>query len=128
MAAIPLAARVERHFTILAKVDTHIRKSDLSVVCNNDPVVDENSINIIEEILDEDDKHKVVGFSIEYTHGHAGCDRELIVDQLCMHYHIVIYHYCMARRPCKRFARFVNNPDYRFTKLDTTNDLHVLKT
>jgi hypothetical protein len=41
---------------------------------------------------------------------------------------VLVYHYCLATRPCERFTRFVNNPDYRFAMVDTTNDLKVLKT
>ena len=45
-----------------------------------------------------------------------------------MRHHVLVYHYCLATWLCKRFARFVNNPDYRFATVDTTNDLKVLKT
>ncbi|KAE8805327.1 hypothetical protein D1007_18563 [Hordeum vulgare] len=44
-----------------------------------------------------------------------------------MHHHVLIYHHCLATRPCERFVKLVNNSDYRFAPVDTTNDLKVLK-
>ena len=32
----------------------------------------------------------------------------------------------MATEPCDRFNRFVNNTDYKFAMVDTTNDVKVL--
>ncbi|KAE8782177.1 hypothetical protein D1007_44464 [Hordeum vulgare] len=89
----------ERYFTNIVKVDTHIRKTDLSVVYNNDPVVAENSINTLEHLLGEDDKYKVVGLDPEYTDRRAGHDQKV-----------------------------VNIPDYGFSRMDITNYLKVLKT
>ncbi|KAE8778407.1 hypothetical protein D1007_48712 [Hordeum vulgare] len=45
-----------------------------------------------------------------------------------MLHHVLLYHYYLATIPCERFMRFVNNPDYRFAMVDTTNDSKVLKT
>ncbi|KAE8780191.1 hypothetical protein D1007_46705 [Hordeum vulgare] len=45
-----------------------------------------------------------------------------------MCHHILLYHYCLATKPCKRFTRFVSSPDNRFASVDTTNDPNVLKT
>ena len=98
------------------------------MVYTNDPVVVVNSINTLEQLLAEDDKYKVVGFDLEYTGGRAGHDQKVVVGQLCVRQHVLVYHYCLATRPCEHFARFVNNPDYRFATMDTTNDLKVLKT
>ncbi|KAE8772331.1 hypothetical protein D1007_55674 [Hordeum vulgare] len=36
---------------------------------------------------------------------------------------MLVYHYYLATRTCKHFARFVNSAYYRFAMLDTTNDL-----
>ena len=41
------------------------------MVYTNDPVWAEHSINIMELLLAEE-KYKVVGFDLEYTHAHAG--------------------------------------------------------
>ena len=46
---------------------------------------------------------------------------------MCVRNHVLIYHYCLATRPCERFARFVNNPHYMFATVDITNDVKVLK-
>ena len=35
-----------------------------------------------------------------------------------MCHHVLIYHYCLATRPCERFARFVNIPHYMFATVD----------
>ena len=122
------AAGAERQFAKIVKVDTHIRKTDLSVVYTNDPVVVVNSINTLEQLLAEDDKYKVVGFDLEYTGGHVRHDQKVAIAQLCVRHHVLVYHYCLATSPCEHFARFVNSPDYRFATVDTANDLKVLKT
>ncbi|KAE8770483.1 methyltransferase pmt27 [Hordeum vulgare] len=66
-----VAASVERQFVIIVKVDGQSRKTDLSMVYTNDPIMVENSINPMEQLLGDDDKYKVVGFNLEYTDGHA---------------------------------------------------------
>ncbi|KAE8785850.1 hypothetical protein D1007_40358 [Hordeum vulgare] len=123
-----VAAGAERRFASNVKVDTHNRKMDLSVVYTNDPIIMDNSINTLEQLLAEDYKYKVVGFDLEYTSGPDGHDQMVVVAQLCMRHHVFDYHYLLATRPCERFTRFVNNPDYRFTMVDITNNLKVLKT
>ncbi|KAE8769000.1 hypothetical protein D1007_59459 [Hordeum vulgare] len=80
-------------------VKTHTRKMDLTVVYTNDPVMVEDSINTMQRLLAEDDKYKVAGYDLNYTGGH---DRH---DQ----------------KGCQE-------PNYRFTTVDTTNDRKVLKT
>ncbi|KAE8777008.1 hypothetical protein D1007_50257 [Hordeum vulgare] len=109
-------------------VETHMRKMDLTMVYTNDPVMVEDSINTMERFLGEDDKYKVVGFDRTYTGGRAGHDQNVVVAQLCMHHHVLLYHYCLDRVPCECFTRFVNNPDYRFAAVNTMNDRKVLKT
>ena len=59
-------------------MDTHSRKTDLSVVYTNDPVVVVNSINTLEQLLAEDDKYNMVGFDLEYTGGRAGHDQKVV--------------------------------------------------
>ena len=46
---------------------------------------------------------------------------------MCVRHHVLVYHYCLATRPCERFARFVNNPHYMFATVDITNDAKALK-
>ena len=46
---------------------------------------------------------------------------------MCVRHHILVYHYCLATRPCEHFARFFNNPHYMFTKVDITSDVKALK-
>ncbi|KAE8819503.1 hypothetical protein D1007_02737 [Hordeum vulgare] len=118
----------DRQFAGIVKVDTHVRKTDMSVVYTNDPVVVDSSINMLEQLLAEDDKYKVVGFDLEYTDGCVGHDHMVVVAHLCVRHHVLVYHYWLATRPCKCFVMFGNNPDYRFATMDTTNDLKVLKT
>ena len=91
------------------------------------PVMVEETINTMEQLLAEDDKYKVVGFDLQYTSGRLGFDQKVAVAQLCVRHHVLVYHYCLATRPCKRFARFVNSPHYKFATVDTTNDLRALK-
>ncbi|KAE8816200.1 hypothetical protein D1007_06323 [Hordeum vulgare] len=88
----------------------------------------ENCTNTLDDLLAEDDKYKVVGFDLKYTNDRVMYDHKVVVAQLCVHHHVLAYHYCLAIRPWKHFVRFVNSPDYRFTTVDTTNDLKVLKT
>ena len=40
-----------------------------------------------------------------------------------MRHHVLIYHYCMATEPCEHFNRFVNNTDYKFATVETTDDV-----
>ncbi|KAE8777447.1 hypothetical protein D1007_49813 [Hordeum vulgare] len=90
---------VDWRFAIIVKVDTHNRKMDLLVVYTNEPILVENSINTMKQLLAQDDKCKVVSFNLEYTDGRAGYDQKVAVAKSCMHHHVVVYHYCMARRP-----------------------------
>ena len=74
-----------------------------------------------------EDKYQVVGFDLEYTIGHAGHDQKVVVAHLCMRHDVLVYHYHLATRPCKRFPTFINSSDYKFAAVDTTNDLKALK-
>ncbi|KAE8819639.1 hypothetical protein D1007_02284 [Hordeum vulgare] len=74
-----VAARPERKFTIIVKVDTHNRRMNLSVVYTNDSVVVENSINTMEQLLAEHDKYRVVDFDLEYTNGRVSYDQKVVV-------------------------------------------------
>ena len=96
------------------------------MVYTNDPISVESSIQTMEQFLAED-KYRVVGFYLEYTIGHAGHDQKVAAAQLCMRHDVLVYHYHLATRPCKRFSRFFNSSDYNFAKVDTTNDLKALK-
>ncbi|KAE8784695.1 putative methyltransferase PMT27 [Hordeum vulgare] len=63
-------------FAITVKVDTHIRHTDLSMVYTNDPVMVENSIIMLKQLLADDGTYKVVGFDLEYTGGCVGHDQK----------------------------------------------------
>ena len=107
--ALRAAADDEQQFTMRVVVDTHRRFMDLSVVYTNDPVWMEHSIHITELLL-ATEKYKVVGFDLEYTRALVGSRPKVTVTQMCMHKHVLVYHYCLGTRPCDRFARFVNRP------------------
>ena len=124
--ALRAAADDEQQFTMRAVVDTHKRFMDLSVVYTNDPVWAEHSIHIMELFLAEE-KYKVVGFDLEYTRARAGSRPKVAVAQMCVRHHVLVYHYCLATRPCERFARFVNSPHYLFATVDITNNVKVLE-
>ncbi|KAE8775999.1 hypothetical protein D1007_51437 [Hordeum vulgare] len=109
-------------------VKTRMRKTNLTVVYTNNMVMVEDSINTMERLLVEDEKYKEVGFDLAYIGGRAGHDQKVVIAQLCMHHHVLLYHYCVATVPCEHFTRFFNRPDYRFATVDTTNDPKVLKT
>ena len=79
------------------------------------------------ELLLAEEKYKVVGFDLEYTCARAGSRPKVVIAQMCVRHHVLVYHYCLATRPCERFARFVNNPHYMFATVDITNDLKALK-
>ncbi|KAE8783764.1 putative methyltransferase PMT27 [Hordeum vulgare] len=63
-------------------METQMRKTDLTMVYTNDPVVVEDSINTMEWFLAKDDKYKVVSFDLAYTVGHFGHDHKIVVTQL----------------------------------------------
>jgi len=107
-------------------VDTHVRGKALTAVYTNEPVSVESSIQTMEQLLAED-KYQVVGFDLEHTIGHAGQDQKVVVTQLCVRHDVLVYHYHLATRPCKRFSRFINSSDYNFATVDTTNDQKALK-
>ncbi|KAE8816119.1 hypothetical protein D1007_06444 [Hordeum vulgare] len=126
MATLPTADDDEWEFTIHAYLGTRIRFKDLSVVYTNTPVWVENSIHTMEQLL-ANGKYKVIGFNLEYTDGRIKHDQKVVISHLCMGHYIIVYHYCLGTRPCERFARFVNIPDYVFGTVDTTIDEKVLK-
>ncbi|KAE8776147.1 hypothetical protein D1007_51264 [Hordeum vulgare] len=109
-------------------MESHMRKMDLPVVYYNDRVMVEDSINTMERLPGEDDKYKMVGLDFPNTGGHAGLDQNVVIAHLCMHHHVLLYPYYLAIVPCKCFTRLVNNPNYRFTMVDTTNYRNVLNT
>ena len=68
-----------------------------------------------------------VTFDLQYTGGRSGVDQAVVVAQLCVGHHVLVYHYCLVTRPCERFARFVNSPNYKFATMDTDNDVKALQ-
>ncbi|KAE8809890.1 hypothetical protein D1007_13482 [Hordeum vulgare] len=106
----------------------HYRWATVAERVTNDPVIVENSINMLEQLLVEDDKYKVVSFDLEYTNGRSWHGQMVIVVLLGVFIHVLVYHYCLDTRPCEHFARFVNSPDYRYATLDTNNNIKGLKT
>ncbi|KAE8808059.1 hypothetical protein D1007_15618 [Hordeum vulgare] len=106
-------------------VDTHVRGKDLSMVYMNEPDSVESSVKTMKQLLAED-KYQVVGFDLEFTNSHAGQDQKVLVAQLCVRHDILVYHYHLTTRPCECFPGFINNPDYNFAMVDTTNDLKAL--
>ena len=107
-------------------VNTHRRLLELSVVYTTNPAWVEHSIHYMELFLAEE-KYKVVGFDPEYTRAHAGSRPKVAVTQMCVRHHVLVYHYCLATRPCERFARFVNSPHYMYATVDITNDVKALE-
>ena len=107
------------------RVETHARETNLSVVYTIDPVVVDDYINNVEQLLARD-KYNVVGIDLKYTTGRPGIDQKVAVAQLCVRHHVLIYHYCMATEPCIHFARFVNSTDYKFAMVETTDDVKAL--
>ncbi|XP_073360114.1 uncharacterized protein [Aegilops tauschii subsp. strangulata] len=87
------------------QVETHVREKDLSVVYTNDPAVVEDSVNTMKQLLAQDGKYKVVGIDPQYTDGHVGYDQKVVVAELCVGHHVLVYNYSLATRPCERFAR-----------------------
>ena len=107
-------------------VNTHRRFTELSMVYTNNPIWVEHSIHIMELLLAEE-KYKVVGFDLEYTRPRAGSCPKVAIAQMCVRHHVLVYHYCLATRPCEHFARFVNSPHYMFAMMDITNDVKALE-
>ena len=107
------------------RVATHTREMDLSVVYTIDSAVVDNYINNIEQLLARD-KYKVVGIDLQYTADRPGIDQKVAVAHLCVCHHVLIYHYYMVIEPCDHFNRFVNSTDYKFSTVETTNDVKAL--
>ncbi|KAE8776608.1 hypothetical protein D1007_50720 [Hordeum vulgare] len=101
--ALRVAADDEQQYTMHAVVDTHRRFMDLSVVYTNKPIWVEHSIHVIELLLAEE-KYKVVGFDLEYIGARSGSRPKVVVTQMCVHKHVLVYQYCLATRPCDYFA------------------------
>ncbi|KAE8775512.1 hypothetical protein D1007_51952 [Hordeum vulgare] len=55
------------------------------------------------QLLAEDDKYKVVIFDHEYIDDRVRSDQKIVIAQLCMSHHVLVYLYCVATRPCERF-------------------------
>ncbi|KAE8819499.1 hypothetical protein D1007_02731 [Hordeum vulgare] len=108
-------------------MENHMRKTDLTVVYTNDLVMVEDSVNTMERLLAEGDKYKVVGFNLAYTGSRSEHDQKVVIAQLCVHHHVLLYHYCLATMPRERCSRFLNSSEYMFSMVDTTNDPKVLK-
>ncbi|KAE8767212.1 hypothetical protein D1007_61469 [Hordeum vulgare] len=85
-------------------METHMRKMDFTLAYTNDPVMVEDSINTMEWLLAEDDKYKVVGLDLAYTSVRVGHDHKVVITQLCVHHHVLLYNYCLATVPCERFT------------------------
>ena len=68
----------------------------------------------------------MVGIDLQYTAGRPGIDQKVVVVQLCVRHHVLIYHYCMATEPCDRFNRFVNSTDNKFSMVETTDNVKAL--
>ena len=107
------------------RVETHARETDLSVVYTFDPAMVDDYINTVEQLL-AGDKYKVGGIDLQYTNGSPDIDQRVVVAQLCVRHHVLIYHYCMATGPCNRFNRFFNSTDYKFAMVETTDDVKAL--
>ena len=69
----------------------------------------------------------VVDIDLQYTTGHPNIDQKVAVAHLCVSHHVLIYQYCMATEPCDRFTRFVNNTEYKFSMVETTDDVKALR-
>ncbi|KAE8797270.1 Serine/threonine-protein kinase [Hordeum vulgare] len=91
-----------------------MRKMDLMV---------EDSINTMEWLLAEVDKYKLVSFDLAYVNCHVGHDLKVFVAQLCVHHHVLLYHYYLAIVPFECFTRFANSPDYRIAIVLKTSGL-----
>ena len=107
------------------RVETHARETDLSVVYTIGPTVVDDYINSVEQLIARD-KYKVVGIDLQYITGRPGIDQKVVVAQLFVRHHVLIYHYCMATEPCDRFDRFVSSTDYKFATVDTKDDVKAL--
>ena len=81
------------------KVETHTREMDLLVVYTIDPAVVDNYINTVEQVL-AGDKYKVVSIDLQYIASRPNIDQKDVIAQLCVRYHVLIYHYCMSTEPC----------------------------
>ncbi|KAE8777339.1 hypothetical protein D1007_49874 [Hordeum vulgare] len=82
-----------------------MRKTDRMVLYTHIPVMVEDSINTMERLLVVGDKYKVVDFDFSYIGSRAGHDEKVVVAQLYVHHHVLLYHYCLSTVPCVCFTR-----------------------
>ena len=68
----------------------------------------------------------MVSIDLQYTVGRPSIDQKVVIAQLCMRHHVLIYHYCVSKEPCDRFNRFVNSTNYKFAMVETTYDVKAL--
>ena len=120
--ALRAAADDEQQFTMHAVVDTNRRFMELSMVYTNNPVWVENSSTSWSCCL----PRRSTRWS-GLTSSTPALVLGLIPRSLLPRCHVLIYHYCLATRPCERFARSLNSPDYMFAMVDITNDVKALK-
>ncbi|KAE8797495.1 hypothetical protein D1007_27352 [Hordeum vulgare] len=109
-------------FTMHHVVNTRMRGKELPMVYMNVSILVESSVQTMDQLLAEG-KYRVVGFDLEFTSGCARQDEKVAIAELCVRHDILIYHYHLATRPYEHFARFINNLDYSFVTVDTTNNL-----
>ena len=74
------------------RVETHPRETDLSVVYTIDLAVVDDYINTVEKLLARV-KYKVVSIDLQYTAGRPNIDQKVVITQLCVRHHVLIYHY-----------------------------------
>lgn len=97
----------------------------VKVMYINEPESLKHYIVTLQRYLQED-KHKVVGLDLVYTHPHPGRDQQIAITLVCERDQALVYHYCTAMRGCGEFATFLHSDDWAFTMVDTRNNATVL--
>src|SRR4051794_34674367 len=70
----------------------------------------------------------MVGLDLEYTMRKTGQVQTVVIAQLCMENHVLVYHYHYATpSPFERFGIFINSDAYEFATVDADNDRRVLE-
>jgi hypothetical protein len=76
------------------------------------------TLAMFERWVDEDKKgnQQFVGLDLEYTP--SGRDQTVIVVQLAMRDHVLVYHHCRGSKYCPELREFLQNKQITFASMD----------
>jgi len=92
----------------------------LDVWYTNEPGKVEEIIALYEDWLREE-KYKFVGLGMEFTRKDRYGRRKVVVMQLAMRNHVLVYHFCKAKTECPVLKDFLENRGITFSSVGVRN-------